>query len=423
MKCSILVDLDFLNIVTFHSKEKQTVKWKNKGHELDRYAEKLIADLQKKEKYYIFGAGKLGKGLLPMFDVYEQAVVFIDNSVEKQESNMNGLEVISLERYLLKRDGLIIVAASAKNTPVIVRQLEASKLKRETDFWLYEEFVYYIFPIISTYYYNKAYVSLAQICLTERCSLKCRKCAHGCYAVNNSLACDLTSEQVYSSADSFFEKVDFIQEFVLIGGEPLLYKQLPEAVQYIGEHYRKQMGIFSITTNGTIVPDEETLKMCKQYNVLFRISNYSGTIPGLAAAYDRLTAKLQEKGIEYELGKAESEWTDYGFDYLNRNASEEELTRVFDACQTSCREIRENRYYFCVMARSVSENLGFRIGQNDFLDLAALRGEDYKKELLEFNLGYSEKGYLDMCNHCYGAERVNYPVQAAEQVGGNSNKN
>lgn len=392
------------------------MKWVNKGCELDHCAEELSAKLRDVKKYYIFGAGKIGTRLLPMFDAYNLLSVFIDNSVEKQAGTVNGMPVISLESYLKKRDGSIIVAASAQNTPVIVAQLEEHRLERGKDFWLCQEFVDYVFPIISVYCYDRAYVSLAQICLTERCSLRCKKCAHGCYAVDNGTARDLTLEQVYKSADSFFRKVDFIREFVLIGGEPLLYRQLPDVIRYIGEHYRKQMGVFSITTNGTIIPDEETLKMCKRYNVLFLISNYSETIPRLAAVYDRLMTILRNHGIKYELGRTESAWTDYGFDHFSRNASGEELIRVFDACRTPCREIRENRYYFCVMARSVSENLGFQVDQNDYLDLDALQGDNYKKELLEFNLGYSEKGYLDMCNYCRGSECVNYPIPAAEQL-------
>ena len=101
---------------------------------------------------------------------------------------------------------------------------------------------------------------------------------------------------------------------------------------------------------------------------------------------------------------------------LDRKAEEEELIKVFDECKTPCREIRENKFYYCVMARSVSDNLGYNVGQDDYLDLDKLNGENYKKELLEFTLGYSDKGYLDMCNHCHGAEAKNYPIPAAEQV-------
>ncbi len=41
----------------------------------------------------------------------------------------------------------------------------------------------------------------------------------------------------------FFSKVDYIQEFVLIGGEPLLYEKLPQVIEYIGSKYRNQINI------------------------------------------------------------------------------------------------------------------------------------------------------------------------------------
>lgn len=164
-------------------------------------------------------------------------------------------------------------------------------------------------------------------------------------------------EQVKKSADSFFRNVDFIQEFVLIGGEPPLYKQLAEAIAYIGERYRNQMGIFSITTNGTILPDEVTLRLCREYRVLFRISNYSATLPRLEAVYGKLIDTLQKYEVTYILSKEEREWKDYGFDHVNCEASEKELIKCFDSCRTHCREVRENKFYFCVMARSVSENM------------------------------------------------------------------
>lgn len=389
--------------------------WNNKRHELEKFAKELLNNSNYLKKYYIFGAGIIGKNILPVFRAYECEIVFIDNNENKQETKIEGVEVISLEKYLKVRDGNIIVAVSEEYSFEIEQQLEINLLKHKIDFWLYDEFVNYVFPIISTYYYNKSYVSIVQITLTERCSLRCKKCAHGCFSVPQT-AKDLTLEQVYKSADSFFSKVDFVREFVLIGGEPLLYKELAKTISYIGEKYREQIGIYSITTNGTIIPNEEILKVCKKYNVLFRISNYSQQLPRLTDSYKRLIEILKKYYIPFILGKKEYQWMDYGFDYVDRKASAEELIKVFDACKTPCREVRENRFYYCVMARSVSDNLGYHIGQNDYLDLDKLTGDNYKKELLEFTLGYSEKGYLDMCNHCNGAEAKNYPIPAAEQI-------
>lgn len=389
--------------------------WQNKTHEFDQYAKKLLSAPFRKN-YYIFGAGFLGNILSKILRYYGCITAFIDNDEEKQGDKIEGIPVISLDEYLKSKDGQIVIAATKENTKIIAEQLEDHSLKYNSDFFFYDEFVDYIFPIISTYGFGKSYVALAQVTLTERCTLKCKKCAHGCFAVDYATSKDLTLEQVYKSADSFFSKVDFIKEFVLIGGEPLLYKELSQAIRYIGELYRDQMGLYVITTNGTIVPDEEVLRTCQKYKVLFRISNYILQIPRLKNSYERLMHTLESYDISYVLGEEDAEWMDYGFEYKNREAAEDELIKVFDACRTPCREIRENRFYFCVMARSVSDNLNFLVGEEDFLDLDGLTGSEYKKELLEFTLGYSEKGYLDMCRHCNGAEAKNYPIPAAEQV-------
>jgi hypothetical protein len=45
-----------------------------------------------------------------------------------------------------------------------------------------------------------------------------------------------------------------------------------------------------------------------------------------------------------------------------------------------------------------------------------MTGKNYKKELLEFNMGYSDKGFLDMCRRCHGMKNPNAYIPAAEQV-------
>ncbi len=389
--------------------------WNHKGHELDQYAERMTG-LNPQIKYYIFGAGILGKELMIVLRKYGCLVAFIDNSIEKQQNKIDDFEVISFQEYLKRRDGQIVIAATKKNSRIIRKQMEENLLHHEIDFFEYDEFSERVFPVISLYCFHKLYIALTQITLTERCTLKCKKCAHGCFAVDYSTASDLTLEQVFKSADYFFSKVDFIKEFVLIGGEPLLYKELPQAIQYIGEEYREKIGTYTITTNGTIVPDEEVLKLCKKYNVLFRISNYSHQIPRLKEAYQRLTDTLNEHGIAFLLGEEDFEWMDYGFEYVKRESDEDVLIKVFDACKTPCREIRENKFYFCVMARSVSDNLKLHVGEQDYLDFLKLDVTEYKKEVLEYSLGYSDKGYLDMCRFCNGAEANDKPIPAAEQV-------
>lgn len=394
------------------------MKWKNKGHELDKAAEDISELIRMHEKIYVFGAGVLGKNMQEILEYLHMFGGFIDNDKEKQKHGVDGKEVISFDQYLKNgSQNQIVIAADKKNIPSISKQISESGFEINKNYFTYETFMYYYLPIIMAYVYDTSYVALAQICLTERCSLKCEKCAHGCFNVGNDVS-DMEFSLACQSADSFFSKVDVCGEFVLIGGEPLLYRQMSDVIAYIGEKYRRQMMTFSITTNGTILPEPAVIEMCQKYDVTFRISNYSKELPGLTEKYEKLTALLDEKGIAYTLGKPEEEWIDYGFDSVVRDADEEKLTGVFDACKTPCREIRGDRFYYCVMARSVSDNLKFHVGEDDYLDMTSLIGEDYKKILLEFSVGYSDKGYLDMCRYCNGAEAYRYPVPAAKQKRG-----
>ena len=392
------------------------MKWSDKGHELDKYGEEIVLDFQRrKEKIFIFGAGLLGGEYRLFFERLGCFAGYIDNDRKKQGTGMNGAQVISLEEYLRKGSkGIIIIAADEKNIPAIELQLRRAGLTEKNDFYTYTDFMQTVYPVLSVYFYNQFYVELAQICLTERCSLKCRACAHGCYAVDAGSP-DMSLEMTKESADEFFDKVDLIKEFVLIGGEPFLYKELDKVISYIGERYRDRILTFAITTNGTIMPEQKVLDMCQKYHVLIRISNYSAELKYLKKKYEKLREVLNQNQIAYVLSDSDQHWMDYGFETVDRGGDEEELIRVFDKCKTPSREIRGSRYYYCVMARSVSDNLGFDLGKDDYLDFRKIKKED-KKVLLEFEMGYSEKGYLDMCNHCYGADAANYPIPVAEQI-------
>ncbi len=391
------------------------MKWGNKCHELDGVYRRFRG-----KGIYIFGAGTIGRRQFQLLNRFFLPKGFIDNDRKKWDTGFCGHQVSSLDEYVkkdLQLKNYIIVCVGQKWREEVIGQLEAAGLCKDVDFFVHDKYFSEIFPVIVMYEKDKVYMELAQVSLTERCTLRCKKCAHSCNLVPRD-ADDLSFEEACQSVDNFFAFVDFISEFVLIGGEPLLYKDLAQIISYTGERYREQMGVFSITTNGTILPDRNILKLCKKYNVTFRISNYSVAIPKLKKQYEKLTNTLDTQQIDYTISPDEHEWMDYGFEYVDRKASPTELEKVFDACMTPCHEIRRDRFYFCVMARTVAENMNKGVGKDDYLYLSQLspdRWEDRMK-FFEYTRGYSDKGYLDMCNYCHGAESKNYPIPAAEQM-------
>lgn len=389
------------------------MKWSKKGQELDKKAEGVIKEFASRKQVVLFGAGLRGADLRRILEHYDIFGGFIDNDPAKQENGYEGARVYSLEVYQKQGNkSWIAITASDSNSNVIATQLEKAGLKHGVDFWHYEEFIKNIFPIVSFYYFQKQFVYLAQISVTERCTLRCRKCAHACHKVDIS-ADDMSLDMAKESADFFFKYVDVANEFVLIGGEPFLYDGLEELLDYIGMNYREKILIFSITTNGTIIPSDRIIELCKKYRITIRVSDYSDTIPRLKQRYDLFYEKLSDVDMIVWKTEKEDSWFDYGFEELDRGKDVEVVTAAFDRCRTDCREIRGSRYYYCVMARSVPENLGWEIGADDYLELKYLKD---KEVFFEYQQGFSQKGYLDLCRHCRGAEAMQFLIPAAEQA-------
>lgn len=364
--------------------------------------------------FYVFGAGILGKSIAKTLDFLGVFKGYIDNDKKKQRTGAFGYPVFPFEQISGNRP-FIVVACAEKNKKAIEDQIKESGFQPNDDFEYIDDFTDNDLPFIFYYQKRMTFVRLSQISLTERCTLKCEKCAHSCYNVP-STAEDLSLEKVKESADYYFRNVDYTDEFVLIGGEPLLYKQLPEAIAYVGSKYRNKMSDFTITTNGTVVPNSEILKECVKNNVTFHVSDYSRSVPRLKEKYVHLREVFDKNKVSYLFYPEDSIWTDYGIGIINRNANEDKLKNVFDSCHTPCREVRENKFYYCVMARSTADNLKLDIGEKDYLDLSVVNTvEDAKLKILAFQTGYIEKGYLDMCNHCYGADRIEHPVPAGLQ--------
>lgn len=366
---------------------------------------------------WIFGAANLGMRLNSFCKgSHIDTIGFVDNNPSKTNSCMMGKRVYSFSEFCQKYDGELIVIAVNKAEHEVQIKDQLSEILGDNIYAIsYLDFMDSLASKYCWVRHKELVTRVCQISLTERCTLKCKKCAHACNLVKMD-SMDLELNKVLDGIDLFFDIWDYIDEFVLLGGEPLLYKQLASVVEYLGEKYRDKIGVFSITTNGTIVPDNNLLVLCKKYMVKYRVSDYSPTIPKLKDRYSVLIDTFERNDVKYELETVY--WVDFGFDWVDRGESEDVLKFVFNECKTPCRELRENRLYFCMMGRSISENMGYNIGVDDYIDLErVIKSESNgKQECLRYNLGILDKGFIDMCRHCNGKDAFQYPIVPAEQM-------
>lgn len=383
---------------------------------IKEYGKNVGLTLESAESIFIFGAGYSGRNLYRTLTHYKITSNFIDNDPKKIGTLVEGCKVYEFEKIKeCNKKKYIIIACSDENRLDIERQLIDSGLEEKREFVYINDFINNEFPPFVFHKYNQIFMGLVQISLTERCTLKCKYCAHACYNVKFDEA-DMDVKMAKKSIEIFFKHIDYVNEFVLIGGEPFLYNQLAEIIYFISDNYRNKVSRISITTNGTIIPNAEIITALRRGKVYVNISDYTSAISNLKKTHMRLRRVFDENDIDYSFLSSDSVWTDYGIGKIDRKLLPDEIMHVFNTCNTPCREIREDRFYYCVMARAVSENLKLEIGNQDYINLSEVN-ENNRFKVLAYHLGYSSKGYLEMCNYCYGGDRYQHPIPAAEQIG------
>ena len=97
------------------------MKWTNKGHELDEYANEVVRLFdERKGKVYLFGAGLIGGDTEVILERYQCFGGYIDNNEKKQAEGVNGHKVLSLKQYTEEgTKGIIVITADRKNIPAI----------------------------------------------------------------------------------------------------------------------------------------------------------------------------------------------------------------------------------------------------------------------------------------------------------------
>lgn len=385
------------------------MQWKRQGHEFDRAFEQ-IAPLYHDKEIVIYGAGMMGgrtcDAIARLSDL--KVIAFLDRDEKKTE--YKGLPVYHTKEekiQLVHRENVIVViglpdvagGAEVKNELLSVYGIREERCK------LYSEFVMHDFPIIALYQSNKVFLDSISMIMTERCTLKCEKCAIMLPYFKKAEQYPL--ERLKQEADELFSKVDFIGNYTLTGGEPLLSRDLVEMVRYLGKNYRAQIGSFKIITNGTVIPSQELLELMRQYEMAVDISDYTAGVPAIKPRVDEVRKLFENAGIPtYFLSSAQ--WVDFGFESVDNQLSSSQLQAFFNYCHTRCRGYVDGKIRYCINAYFAERTLNGREDENNSFDMFMMgNSEEERKRLVEFDMGYNGNGFLEMCQHCNGTCEIN----------------
>ena len=378
------------------------MKWENKGHEYDNMYENIC----NKEGFYLFGAGDYGTQFECAFRNEINIIGYIDNDPLKQGKRINGIFCYSLEEIELENNQGIIVTMSQIARVKPVEQLRDRGYISRKDYFIIEEFT----SVYNVYKYDKVYFSTISFLPSTACNLNCKHC----------LNFNPFAKKFYIREWDDLVKdscVDHIMLFHVSGGEPFIYKHTADLIEYIDKNYGDRIDTLRTVTNGTQVPKDQVLEKLAKCNIEITVDDYREAVPQFNDRFAQLIMKLEEYNIRYYINKVDS-WIDLApeiTDYSNR--SDEELIKHRDSCNQSWQELRDGKLYSCNYAAYAT--VAGIAGEQDVEETYDLTQytPSKKKELVEFRLGYTTKGYTYFCKKCRGfTDHNNEKVKPAAQI-------
>lgn len=227
----------------------------------------------------------------------------------------------------------------------------------------------------------------------------------------------LRLEDIEKNIETVFSSVDYVIDLQLVGGEPLLCRELGDVIRYIGERHPKCYERLMILTNGTIIPDDGLIDACKEFNVWFQISDYSRS-SGFTGRQrlDELTQLLSENALGFEVLDM-AEWYDFkGNRGAAENASPEAMSEFMNICVCRTTVFRDGMVFPC--HPSASRTWGCQSNAPSHADGLPVSEIKSRKELIELDLGYWVDDALEGCRWCYSETPLKQRIiPAARQVG------
>ncbi len=253
-------------------------------------------------------------------------------------------------------------------------------------------------------YLNKVHIFQSDVLVTEKCNLNCSHC--NMFIPHFEMPKHRELDSMINDIDSYFNIVDYVSVFHLVGGEPFLHPQIQDVIQHILSNYIHKIDKFIITTNGSIAPKPSTIELLKSSNVILSVSNYSDKLQKLKTKVEKVIGIYKSNGIRYYV-RNEIEWYDFGDLRVKKNLPTDKLIKHFDSCTAPFRGLNDGKFYYCHLNTGAVLTKLFPLDKNDYVEIDKVSKED----LLKFDLGYIT--FCDNCNGCNTGIKI--PVSYEKQ--------
>lgn len=362
---------------------------------------KLTADWNQIESVVLYGAGIVGGICKTLFERVDLKIPFvIDRDKNKQGKTWRGIPIISYEEAESRiGNQKIVVMAGHAAYGDITNFLCEHGLVEFKDFCNVGHFM-------SEWLWSAKQMNCVfhvDMTITTKCTLNCRHC--NLFIPYHDEKLHFPFAEMKKNIDLFFERIDFVTYFGLIGGETFLHPDLEKCITYLGENYRKQIGKITVITNGTVEPADSLLKVIKKYDMYLSISDYTSVVP-YGEKMEKLIEKVKAYGIDY-YRNASIVWTDFGFPEKPFRRTPEQLEEHLRSCRPNWNALHGGKFYYCNVSWCAEQSGHFKLQPEDYIELENIDPKDKEacRRIVELSRGTSS--FCRICGGC-GADNTEY---------------
>lgn len=219
--------------------------------------------------------------------------------------------------------------------------------------------------------------------LTTRCTLHCAHCANYIPLFSESTHQSYTYDEFVTDFDVLESSVDKINSVILLGGEPLLVKDLEKILEYLAA--RKKVRDVYVITNGTIIPSPNLFNILGKYsNIHLWMSNYTANkeIERISKHAEILElCKSKQLSIIFDENLM---WNTVSMPKIHHR-SKPELLNYYQRCLHPCISVIAGTIHPCPRAASFYAMKSCDFTQRDYVNLrSGLGTAQVRKNIYDF---------------------------------------
>lgn len=241
--------------------------------------------------------------------------------------------------------------------------------------------------------------------ITNKCSLQCKHCSDLIPYYKKKE--NMNYKEIIQDINLLVNSLNYIHEFLIIGGETFLHPDLHKIIRYCVKI--KKISYITLTTNGTIVPNDKLLNELKigKNKIIIRVSNYGNITPKRQAVIS-LLKRNEIKVDDLRMFK----WGNLG-GFHKRNRDSTQLKKIYNDCSMKfCHTLIDGTMYICGRQNGVKIGLIPSIKKREKFNIR----NKSKKEIRKGIKNLYRLEYLSTCDYCDGLSGKGPKIIPGEQI-------